>query len=170
MLNNLLRIGTGFDIHRLVKGKPLILGGVHIPHDSGLQGTSDGDALIHAIIDALLGASGLGDIGSLFPVDDPALDNADSAHLLKQVFDLLHENNWLIVNIDSVVICEQPRLSSWYPPIKKSLSNILSISEDRIGVKAKTFEKLGDLGSGKAIAVQVVSLLQKETLPKQTNL
>src|SRR5271156_3883726 len=124
-----LRIGTGFDIHRLVKDKPLILGGVHIPHDLGLHGTSDGDALIHAIIDALLGASGLGDIGSLFPVDDPAFDNADSAKLLKQVIDLLKEKHWSIINIDSVIICEQPRMSPWYPAMKKNLAQILGISE-----------------------------------------
>jgi len=160
MPNN-LRVGTGFDIHRLVKGKSLILGGVHIPHDLGLHGTSDGDALIHAIIDALLGASGLGDIGSLFPVDDPAFDNADSSKLLKQVVDLLKKNNWSIVNIDSVIICEQPRMSPWYAAMKKNVAKTCAIPEGRVGVKAKTFEKLGDIGSGAALAVQVVCLLDK---------
>src|ERR1700733_5032844 len=116
-----LRVGTGFDIHHLVKDLPLLLGGVRIPHHMGLKGHSDGDALIHAIIDALLGASGLGDIGALFPPDDPAFKNADSTKLLKQVINLLKENNWSVVNIDSVIICEQPRLSPLYGPIKKNL-------------------------------------------------
>ena len=167
MSNNMLRIGTGFDIHRLVKGKALILGGIHIPHDLGLHGTSDGDALIHAIIDALLGASGLGDIGGLFPVDSPSMENADSTELLQQVVDLLQKKYWSIINIDSVIICEQPRLSSWYVAMKKNLAQILAISEDRIGIKAKTFEKLGDIGNGAAIAVQVVSLLHKDDITKQ---
>ena len=161
MAQNTFRVGTGFDIHRLVPGKRLILGGVHIPHEVGLQGTSDGDALIHAIIDALLGATGLGDIGSLFPSDDPAFQNIKSSKLLKQVIDLLNKNHWSIINIDSVIICEQPRMSPWYAAIKKNLAKILDTSEDAVGVKSKTFEKLGDIGSGTAIAVQTISLIEK---------
>ncbi len=157
----MLRIGTGFDIHRLVKDRRLILGGIHIPHDTGLHGTSDGDALIHAIIDALLGASGLGDIGTLFPVNDPTLKNADSVQLLREVITLLNKNKWLVINIDSVIICEEPRLSAWYSPMKKNLGKIMAIAEDAIGIKAKTFEKLGDLGKGNALAVQVVALIEK---------
>jgi 2-C-methyl-D-erythritol 2,4-cyclodiphosphate synthase len=162
MSNNALRVGTGFDIHRLVAGKPLILGGIHIPHNLGLHGTSDGDALIHAIIDALLGASGSGDIGGLFPVDDPAFDNADSAKLLKQVIDLLKKNSWSIINVDSIVICEQPRMSPWYGAIKKNLAKIMMLAEDAVSIKSKTFEKLGDIGSGAALAVQVVALITAE--------
>ncbi len=164
MTNTSLRIGTGFDIHRLVEGKPLVLGGIHIPHNLGLHGTSDGDALIHAIIDALLGASGLGDIGALFPVDDPAFDNADSSKLLEQVIELLNKNNWSIINIDSVIICEQPRMSPWYTPMKKNLAKIMTLAEDAVSIKSKTFEKLGDIGRGAALAVQVVSLLQKQEI------
>jgi 2-C-methyl-D-erythritol 2,4-cyclodiphosphate synthase len=158
---NNLRIGTGFDIHRLVKGKRLILGGIHIPHDLGLHGTSDGDALIHAIIDALLGATCLGDIGKSFPVDDPKYENADSAKLLAQVIEQVKKENWSIINIDSVVVCEQPRLSPWYSQMRDNLSQILQIQKDTISIKAKTCEKLGDIGSGAAIAVQVVALMEK---------
>jgi 2-C-methyl-D-erythritol 2,4-cyclodiphosphate synthase len=158
---NNLRIGTGFDIHRLVKGKRLILGGVHIPHDLGLHGTSDGDALIHAIIDALLGATCLGDIGKSFPVDDPKYENADSTKLLAQVIEQVKKENWSIINIDSVVVCEQPRLSPWYSQMRDNLAQILKIPKDTISIKAKTCEKLGDIGSGAAIAVQVVALMEK---------
>ncbi len=161
MSNNKLRIGTGFDIHRLVKNKRLILGGVHIPNDLGLHGTSDGDALIHAIIDALLGATCLGDIGKSFPVDDPKYENADSAKLLAQVIEQVKNENWSIINIDSVVVCEQPRLSPWYNQMRDNLSQILKISKDTISIKAKTCEKLGDIGNGAALAVQVVALMEK---------
>jgi 2-C-methyl-D-erythritol 2,4-cyclodiphosphate synthase len=159
--NNSLRIGTGFDIHRLVKGKRLILGGVHIPHDLGLHGTSDGDALIHALIDALLGATCLGDIGKSFPVDDPKYENADSTKLLAQVIEQVKKENWSIINIDSVVVCEQPRLSPWYSQMRDNLAQILEIPKDTISIKAKTCEKLGDIGSGAAIAVQVVALMER---------
>ncbi len=161
MPNNSLRIGTGFDIHRLVKGKRLILGGVHIPHDLGLHGTSDGDALIHALIDALLGATCLGDIGKSFPVDDPKYENADSTKLLAQVIEQVKKENWSIINIDSVVVCEQPRLSPWYSQMRDNLAQILEIPKDTISIKAKTCEKLGDIGSGAAIAVQVVALMER---------
>ncbi len=161
MPNNNLRIGTGFDIHRLVKDKCLILGGVHIPNDLGLHGTSDGDALIHAIIDALLGATGLGDIGKAFPVDDPKYKNADSTKLLAQIIEQVKKEKWSIINIDSVIICEHPRLSPWYVQMRENLAQILDISKDTISIKAKTFEKLGDIGSGAALAVQVVALMEK---------
>ncbi len=160
-MSNKLRIGTGFDIHRLVKGKPLILGGIHIPHDLGLHGTSDGDALIHAIIDALLGATCLGDIGKSFPVDDPKYENADSAKLLSQIIEQVTKEKWSIVNIDSVIVCEQPRLSQWYDKMRENLSQILRIPKDTISIKAKTCEKLGDIGSGAALAVQVVALMEQ---------
>jgi len=156
-----LRIGTGFDIHRLVKGRRFILGGVEIPFELGLHGTSDGDALIHAIIDALLGASCLGDMGKAFPVDDPKYENADSTHLLSQIVDKLSQQNWSIVNIDSVIICEQPKLSPWYGQMKENLAKVLKISANTISIKAKTCEKLGDIGNGAALAVQVVALLEK---------
>jgi 2-C-methyl-D-erythritol 2,4-cyclodiphosphate synthase len=159
--NNKLRIGTGFDIHRLVKDKPLILGGIHIPHDLGLHGTSDGDALIHAIIDALLGATCLGDIGKSFPVDDPKYQNADSTKLLAQVVEEIKKEKWSIINIDSVIVCERPRLSPWYDQMREKLTQILKIEKDCMSIKAKTCEKLGDIGSGTALAVQVVALLEK---------
>jgi 2-C-methyl-D-erythritol 2,4-cyclodiphosphate synthase len=159
--NKNLRIGTGFDIHRLVEGKRLILGGIHIPHHVGLHGTSDGDALIHAIIDALLGATCLGDIGISFPVDDPKYDNADSTKLLAQVMEQIKKAHWSIINIDSTIVCEQPRLSPWYEKMRLNLSQIMEIPKESISVKAKTCEKLGDIGNGAAVAVQVVALLEK---------
>jgi 2-C-methyl-D-erythritol 2,4-cyclodiphosphate synthase len=161
-MNNNFRVGIGFDIHRLVKDLPLMLGGIHIPFHMGLKGHSDGDALIHAIIDSLLGASNLGDIGSLFPSDDPTYKNIDSSKLLQEVFERLKKNHWSIINIDSIIMCEEPKMSPWYKPIKTSLAKLLSINEDAVSVKAKTFEKLGDIGHGTAIAVQAVSLLHRE--------
>lgn len=161
MSHNKLRIGTGFDIHRLVKDKPLILGGIQIPHDLGLHGTSDGDALIHAIIDALLGASCLGDIGKSFPVDDPKYENVNSAKLLAEIIEQLEKEKWSIINIDSIIVCEKPRLSPWYSQMRENLARILKIEKDCISIKAKTCEKLGDIGSGVAIAIQSMALIEK---------
>jgi 2-C-methyl-D-erythritol 2,4-cyclodiphosphate synthase len=155
-----LRIGNGFDIHRLVPDRPLLLGGLHIPFEFGLEGHSDGDALIHAVIDALLGAANLGDIGMFFPPGEARTKNMSSTLMIAKVLELLSKSSYQIVNIDTVVICESPKLSEHYQAIKQSLSALLKIDLERVSVKAKTAEKLGDIGAGKAIAVQAVVLLE----------
>jgi len=155
-----LRIGTGFDIHRLVPDRELRIGGIHIPFELGLEGHSDGDALIHAVIDALLGAASLGDIGIFFPSSEAAIKNIKSPVMLAKVLELLTSKGYKVVNVDTVVICEKPQLSGHYPAIKQSLADLLKIDLDCVSVKAKTMEKLGDIGAGKAIAAQAVALLE----------
>jgi len=156
-----LRIGTGFDIHRLVPNRQLRLGGVTIPFALGLEGHSDGDALIHAVIDALLGAANLGDIGMLFPPGQVKTKDLNSAVMINKVMELLAEKGFQIVNVDTNVICQNPKLSVHYGAIKTSLAELLSLGEDCVSVKAKTAEELGEIGAGKAIAVQAVALLQR---------
>ena len=156
-----LRIGTGFDVHRLVPGRPLLLGGLHIPFELGLEGHSDGDALIHAIIDALLGAACLGDIGIFFPPTDDRIKNIHSADMMRQVIKVLKDKGWSVINVDAVVICEKPKLSGLYRQIAESLSKLIDIDIERVSVKAKTAEKLGEIGTGNALAVQAVALIEK---------
>jgi len=160
MSTSKLRIGTGFDIHKLVHNRPLLLGGVTIPFELGLEGHSDGDALIHAVIDALLGAASLGDIGIFFPPGQAKTKDISSLAMLRQVMELLTEKGFVVVNVDANVICESPKLSPHYGEIKNSLAKLLSLSTDCVSVKAKTAEKLGEIGAGKAIAVQAVALLE----------
>jgi 2-C-methyl-D-erythritol 2,4-cyclodiphosphate synthase len=157
-----LRIGTGFDLHRLVPGRKLILGGVDIPFELGLAGHSDGDVLLHAIMDALLGAGNLGEIGLFFSPEDPRFAGANSLDLLAQVRDMLIENRYAIVNLDSVIICQRPKLAHLYGDMRNKISELLLIDVDRISVKAKTAEELGDIGRGQAIAVQSTALLEKQ--------
>jgi len=156
-----IRVGTGFDIHRLVLERKLILGGVHVPFNMGLEGHSDGDVLIHAIIDALLGAAALGDIGIFFPVGDAQFANADSAAMLAMVKGWLTERSYAIINIDSVIICERPKLATLYPRMQVRLSEVLGIEANQISVKAKTAEGLGDIGKGDAIAAQACALIEQ---------
>lgn len=160
MSTSKLRIGTGFDIHRLVPDRELRLGGIHIPFELGLEGHSDGDVLIHAVIDALLGAASLGDIGIFFPPSEAAIKNIKSPVMLAKVLELLTSKGYKAVNIDTVVFCEKPQLSGHYLAIKQSLADLLKIDLDCVSVKAKTMEKLGDIGAGKAIAAQAVALLE----------
>lgn len=155
------KIGIGYDIHKLVEGRKLILGGVEIPHGKGLLGHSDADALIHAICDALLGAISAGDIGELFPDTDPKYKGADSAELLKKVYELLKGKNYEIDNIDSVIIAQEPKLTPFKKEMRRKIAQILKIEEDRIGVKAKTNEGLGEIGKGAAIAAYAVALLKR---------
>lgn len=155
-----MRIGNGFDIHRLVEGRKLILGGVEIPHDRGVEGHSDGDALTHAVIDALLGASAQGNIGTWFPPTDSSIKDISSLAMLSQVVAKLKELNYSIANIDTVVICEKPKLSPYYETIRQSLATILKIQVDQVSVKATTAERLGPIGQGDAIAVQAIALLE----------
>lgn len=155
----LYRIGYGFDLHRLEEGRPLWIGGVLIPSDKGSVAHSDGDVLIHAICDALLGALALGDIGMLFPDTDPAYKNKESSFFLQKVLELIRQHEAKIVNLDATIILEKPSLKNYKSSIVKKLSEILYVSESQISVKAKTHEKIGELGQGNAIAAHVVSLL-----------
>lgn len=153
------RIGYGFDLHRLEEGRSLWVGGVLIPSDKGSVAHSDGDVLLHAICDALLGALALGDIGTHFPDTDPAYKNKESSFFLQQVLELLRQHEAKIVNIDATIILEKPSLKNFKSLIVQKLSEILHVPENHISVKAKTHEKIGELGQGKAIAAHVVVLL-----------
>jgi 2-C-methyl-D-erythritol 2,4-cyclodiphosphate synthase len=153
------RIGNGYDIHRLVAERPLILGGVKIPHELGLDGHSDADALTHAIMDAMLGALSLGDIGLYFPPGDPQWAGADSLELLAQVNAMVQERGWDISNLDTVIVAERPKLKPHIEAIRSRLADILGLSPDQVGVKATTNEKLGPTGRQEGIAVYAVVLL-----------
>lgn len=155
-----LRAGTGYDIHKLVNGRPLILGGVTIPYEKGLLGHSDGDALLHAIADALLGACALGDIGRHFPDTNPEYKNADSAVLLGRVVALIKEKGWKPANVDANIIAQQPKLMPHIDEMRIRISKILEIALDAVSVKARTNEGLDAIGRGEAIAVQAVVLIQ----------
>ena len=157
----MIRIGQGWDIHKLVEGRPLILGGVTIPHDKGLLGHSDADALLHAITDALLGAAGLGDIGSHFPDTDPAFHGVDSRILLRETAARLRERGWKVVNVDSTVIAQRPKLASHIPAMRAHIATDLRLDMDAVNIKAKTSEKLGHLGREEGIAAQAVCLIEK---------
>lgn len=155
------RIGLGTDLHRLVKGRKLIIGGITIPFNKGELAHSDGDVLLHAITDAILGASGLGDIGSFFPPEDKQWKDADSAFLLKTVYDKVKLAGWHIENIDCVIQLEQPKLLPYRESVIKSIANILDIQAEQIFVKAKTAEKLESIGKSRAVTAQAVCLLSK---------
>ncbi len=156
-----MRIGCGYDSHRFDEARALVLGGVAIPGSPGLKGHSDADALVHAIIDALLGAAALGDIGGHFPDTDPRWVGADSMHLLAQVVDEIHHTGYSIGNIDATVICERPRLSPHIPAIRARLADALRIDVARVSVKGKTNEGMGPIGAGEGIAVHCVALLEQ---------
>ncbi len=158
-----IRIGNGYDVHRLQAGRKLILGGVDIPHTKGLLGHSDADALTHAIMDAMLGALSLGDIGLYFPPSDPKWAGADSQVLLAQVNQLISDNGWQISNIDSVVIAEQPKLKPHIQMMRDRLSTTLHIQPEQVGIKATTHEKLGPLGREEGIAAHAVVLIQRQS-------
>ena len=151
-----MRIGFGNDIHRLVTGRPLVIGGVTIPSDKGEEAHSDGDVLIHAIIDSILGAKALGDIGALFPPSDAKWKDADSRELLKAVLKLFKPD---IINIDATITLERPKLRGYIEEIRKELSKLLDIDISQVSIKAKTNEGLGDIGSGNAIKAECVILL-----------
>ncbi len=155
------RIGQGFDLHRLIEGRALILGGVKIPHSKGLLGHSDADVLIHAIIDSLLGALCLGDIGQLFPDTDSQYKDANSVELLKKVLLLVEKENYKIVNIDSTIQAQEPKLMPYIKAIRENLAKSMSIDLKQISVKAKTYEKQDSIGKGEAIAVYCNTLLMK---------
>lgn len=155
------RIGTGYDIHKLTSGRDLIIGGVKITHEKGLLGHSDADVLIHAIIDSLLGALALSDIGTLFPDTDPKYKNADSTILLKRVYDLVKKKGYKIVNLDSNIIAQQPKMMPYIPKMKEVLCKILELSNDELSIKAKTKEKMDSVGQGLAIEAYASVLICK---------
>jgi 2-C-methyl-D-erythritol 2,4-cyclodiphosphate synthase len=156
-----MRIGFGYDVHKLTKGRKLILGGVHIPFAKGLEGHSDADVLTHAVIDALIGAMGLGDIGKHFPPFDPKYKGISSINLLLSVKKLLHKNGYKVGNIDSTVVLEVPKLAPHIDAIRKSVAKALNISADQVNVKAKTEEGLGFTGEGRGISAYAVCLIHK---------
>lgn len=155
------RIGVGYDIHRLVPDRALVLGGVTIPHPRGLAGHSDADALAHAITDAVLGAAGQRDIGHYFPPDDPAFRGADSLALLRSVADRLRAEGWVVVNVDAVVLAEAPRLAPFVEAMTERLAGALGIHPGQVGIKATTMEGLGPIGRGDGIAAQAVALVRR---------
>ena len=161
-MNNNMRIGTGYDAHPLVTGRRLVLGGVEIPFGKGLDGWSDADVLTHAIIDALLGAAALGDIGSHFPPGDPEYKDISSLALLKKVRDRLAENGWLIDNVDATVVAEQPKLRDLIDRMRQQLSQTLGIQISQVSVKASTSNQLGFAGRGEGIAAHAVALIRGE--------
>jgi len=156
-----IRVGLGFDTHQFEKGRELILGGVKIEHHKGLKGHSDADVLCHAITDALLGALALGDIGTHFPDDDPAYKNADSIEMLKRVNSLIQKEGYSIVNIDSVVIAEKPKLMPYIGRIQGKIADSLGLEQDQVSVKATTSEKMGYIGREEGINSQAIVLIQK---------
>lgn len=156
-----IRIGNGYDIHQLVAGRPLILGGVTIPHELGLLGHSDADVLTHAMMDAMLGALNLGDIGHYFPPRDPKWKGADSLLLLEQVNNLITEKGWKIGNFDSVIIAQKPKLKPHLKAMNDRLSQVLQIDPDQVSIKATTNEELDAIGQEKGIAVYSVVILFK---------
>lgn len=154
------RIGQGYDLHRLVEGRPLILGGVQIDYEKGLLGHSDADVLLHAITDALLGAAGLGDIGRHFPDTDPAFKGADSRQLLSQTMALVVKAGWVIVNIDATVIAQAPKLAPHMDKIRESVAHCLGVDLQRVNIKAKTKEGCDSVGKKEAIEVHAIALLE----------
>ncbi len=157
-----MRIGHGYDVHRLVEGRKLILGGVDIPYEKGLLGHSDADVLAHAIMDALLGAAALGDIGKLFPDNDPAYEGADSMKLLARVAEVLDEKGYAIGNIDATVIAQKPKLAPYIEQMRRRMAEVCGIDMEQLSVKATTEEKLGFTGSGEGIAAHAVCLIERK--------
>ena len=156
-----IRVGEGWDTHALVTGRPLILGGVTIPHSHGLLGHSDADALLHAITDALLGAAGMGDIGRHFPDTDPQFKGADSVVLLKEAARRVTAEGWQIGNVDSTIVAQAPKMAPHIALMRERIAQALDLAPDAVNVKAKTAEKMGPVGEGRAIETRAVCLLLK---------
>lgn len=157
-----LRIGHGYDVHRLVEGRPLILGGLRVPYDKGLDGHSDADVLLHAVMDALLGAAALGDIGQHFPDSDPAYKGVSSMVLLRSVGGILRNAGYDVVNIDATVLAQAPKLAPYREEMRRRIAEALGIDFERVSVKATTEEGLGFTGAGEGIAVHAVALIEKK--------
>ena len=156
-----MRIGHGYDVHRLVEGRKLILGGVEIPFEKGLDGHSDADVLVHAVMDALLGAAALGDIGKLFPDNDERYLGADRIGLLKTVRTVLEEHGWKLSNLDATVIAQRPKLAPYIDTMRKRIADALETDAENVSVKATTEERLGFTGSGEGIAAHAVCLIER---------
>ena len=156
-----LRVGHGYDVHRLTEGRALILGGVTVPFDRGLLGHSDADVLTHAVMDALLGAAALGDIGQLFPDSDAAYAGADSIALLERVTALLREHGWQVGNVDATVVAQTPKLAPYIPEMRRRLAEAMGLDVDGVSVKATTEERLGFTGSGEGMAAHAVALIER---------
>ena len=156
-----LRVGHGYDVHRLVEGRALILGGVTVPFDRGLLGHSDADVLTHAVMDALLGAAALGDIGQMFPDSDAAYAGADSIALLERVTALLREHGWQVGNVDATVVAQAPKLAPYIPDMRRRLAEAMGLDVDCVSVKATTEERLGFTGSGEGMAAHAVALIER---------
>ncbi|NQU95982.1 MAG: 2-C-methyl-D-erythritol 2,4-cyclodiphosphate synthase [Candidatus Omnitrophica bacterium] len=156
-----MRVGIGYDIHRLMEGKKLVLGGIEIPFVKGLVGYSDADVLLHAISDAMLGAASLGDIGLHFPDTDPDYKGASSADLLKKVNNLVNKNGYRLNNTDVVLVAEEPKISPFVAGMRKKISDILNVDESQVSIKATTNEGVGSIGRGEAIASYAVATLEK---------
>lgn len=158
----MMRIGHGYDVHRLVEERALILGGVDVPHAKGLLGHSDADVLTHAVMDALLGAAGLWDIGHAFPDTDPAYKGISSLLLLERVMTMLSEKGYRVGNVDATIIAQRPKLAPFIPEMKANLARIMGVNEDRVNVKATTEERLGFTGTEEGIAAHTVALLLEQ--------
>lgn len=155
------RIGVGYDVHRLVEGRPLILGGIQIPFARGLLGHSDADVLLHAITDALLGAAGLGDIGTYFPPSDSQWKDADSRELLRMAVTVLRNAGWEPGNLDSTVVCEEPKLRPYNDAMRESIANIVGINVDAVNIKGKTSEGMGFTGTGEGMSAYAIALIHR---------
>lgn len=160
----MFRIGQGFDVHQLIEGRPLILGGITIPYEKGLLGHSDADVLLHTVTDAVLGAIGEGDIGRHFPDTDPEFKDADSAKLLEHVWSLVESRGYELVNADCTIIAQRPKMAPYIEQMKNRIAELLKATPDQVNVKATTTEKLGFTGRGEGIASQAVVLLKKKEL------
>jgi len=157
-----MRIGMGYDVHKLITGRKLILGGVQIKHKKGLAGHSDADVLVHAIIDALIGAVGQGSIGDFFPDTDPAYKNASSIILLHKIFKIISDQGYLITDIDSIVVCQEPRLAPYISKMRENISRVLGLDIGQVNVKGKTEEGLGFTGKKQGIAAYAVCLVHRK--------
>ena len=157
----MMRVGHGYDVHRLVEGRKLILGGVEIPWEKGLLGHSDADVLVHAVMDALLGAAGLWDIGHAFPDNDPAYAGIDSMLLLARVRDMLTEKGYTVGNVDATILAQRPKLAGHIPQMRRNIAQVLGVEEDCVNFKATTEEGLGFTGSGEGMPAHAVALLNR---------
>ena len=156
-----MRIGHGYDVHKLVEGRDLIIGGVKIPYEKGLLGHSDADVLLHAISDSLLGAAAMGDIGGMFPDNDPQFLDADSLVLLRKVYERLRDNGYAVINVDATIIAQRPKMKPYIPEMRMNIAAALSTSIDNISVKATTEEEMGFTGRGEGISAHCVCLIDK---------
>ena len=156
-----MRIGHGYDVHKLVEGRDLIVGGVKIPYEKGLLGHSDADVLLHAVSDSLLGAAAMGDIGGMFPDNDPQFLEADSLVLLRRVFERLRESGYKVINVDATIIAQRPKMKPYIPEMRMNIAAALSTSIDNISVKATTEEEMGFTGRGEGISAHCVCLIDK---------